>query len=87
MPISRAATACPRPCAAAPTAPTRRTAITEIATRLAAVHDANGGESIFFYGGGAQGTHMPGVYAQSTLAAIGVRYRSNALAQEKTGEA
>ena len=63
------------------------TAISEIAAKLAAVRDAHGGESIFYYGGGAQGNHLPGVYAQSTLAALGVRYRSNALAQEKTGEA
>lgn len=63
------------------------TAITEIATKLAGVRDAHGGESIFYYGGGGQGNHLPGVYAQSTLAALGVRYRSNALAQEKTGEA
>jgi len=63
------------------------TAIAEIAGKLAAVRDEHGGESIFYYGGGAQGNHLPGVYAQSTLAALGVRYRSNALAQEKTGEA
>lgn len=63
------------------------TAISEIAAKLAAVRDAHGGESIFYYGGGAQGNHLPGVYSQSTLAALGVRYRSNALAQEKTGEA
>jgi anaerobic selenocysteine-containing dehydrogenase len=63
------------------------TAITEIAAKLAAVRDEHGGESIFYYGGGGQGNHLPGVYAQSTLAALGVRYRSNALAQEKTGEA
>lgn len=63
------------------------TAIAEIAQKLAAVRDEHGGASIFYYGGGAQGNHLPGVYAQSTLAALGVRYRSNALAQEKTGEA
>ncbi|WP_285712925.1 molybdopterin-dependent oxidoreductase [Erythrobacter oryzae] len=63
------------------------TAISEIAGKLAAVRDQHGGESIFYYGGGAQGNHLPGVYSQSTLAALGVRYRSNALAQEKTGEA
>jgi anaerobic selenocysteine-containing dehydrogenase len=63
------------------------TAISEIAAKLAAVRDEHGGESIFYYGGGAQGNHLPGVYSQSTLAALGVRYRSNALAQEKTGEA
>lgn len=63
------------------------TAIAEVAARLAAVRDAHGGESILYYGGGGQGNHLPGVYAQATLAALGVRYRSNALAQEKTGEA
>lgn len=63
------------------------TAIREVSARLATVRDAHGGESIFYYGGGAQGNHLPGVYAQATLAALGVRYRSNALAQEKTGEA
>jgi anaerobic selenocysteine-containing dehydrogenase len=63
------------------------TAIREVAARLAAVRDAHGGESIFYYGGGGQGNHLPGVYAQATLSALGVRYRSNALAQEKTGEA
>lgn len=63
------------------------TAIAEVAARLAAVRDAHGGESILYYGGGAQGNHLPGVYSQSTLSALGVRYRSNALAQEKTGEA
>ena len=63
------------------------TAIAEIAAKLAGVRDVHGGESIFYYGGGGQGNHLPGVYSQSTLAALGVRYRSNALAQEKTGEA
>lgn len=63
------------------------TAIHEVAAGLAAVRDIHGGESIFYYGGGGQGNHLPGVYAQATLSALGVRYRSNALAQEKTGEA
>lgn len=63
------------------------TAIREVAARLAQVRDTHGGESIFYYGGGGQGNHLPGVYAQATLATLGVRYRSNALAQEKTGEA
>jgi anaerobic selenocysteine-containing dehydrogenase len=63
------------------------TAIREVAARLAAVRDEHGGASILYYGGGAQANHMPAVYAQSTLHALGVRYRSNALAQEKTGEA
>jgi len=62
------------------------TALTEVATRFAAVRDAWGGESIFYYGGGGQGNHLGGAYAAATRAALDSRYRSNALAQEKTGE-
>lgn len=61
-------------------------AIREIAAKLGAVRDDFGGESIFYYGGGGQGNHLPGAYARTTLSALGSRYRSNALAQEKTGE-
>jgi anaerobic selenocysteine-containing dehydrogenase len=62
------------------------TAISEVAARLGAVRDAHGGEKIFYYGGGGQGNHLGGAYAPATLAAFGARYRSSALAQEKTGE-
>jgi anaerobic selenocysteine-containing dehydrogenase len=62
------------------------TAISEIAQRFAAVRDTWGGESIFYYGGGGQGNHLGGAYATATRAALGSRFRSNALAQEKTGE-
>ena len=62
------------------------TAIGEIAGKLTAVRDAHGGESIFYYGGGGQGNHLPGAYASTSLGPLGVKYRSNALAQEKTGE-
>ncbi len=62
------------------------TAIGEVAARLAAVRDAYGGESIFYYGGGGQGNHLGGAYSGATLRALGARWRSNALAQEKTGE-
>ncbi len=62
------------------------TAVREVAARLGAVRDTHGGESIFYYGGGGQGNHLGGAYASATLAALGSRYRSNALAQEKTGE-
>jgi formate dehydrogenase len=62
------------------------TAIAEVAAGLAAVRDAHGGASIFYYGGGGQGNHLGGGYAAATRAALGSRYRSNALAQEKTGE-
>ncbi len=61
-------------------------AIREVAARLAAVRDAHGGETIFYYGGGGQGNHLPGAYSAATRRALGSRYRSSALAQEKTGE-
>ena len=62
------------------------TAIREVAARLARVRDTFGGDTIFYYGGGAQGNHLPGAYARATRAALGSIYASNALAQEKTGE-
>ncbi|MFS8103858.1 molybdopterin-dependent oxidoreductase [Lentzea alba] len=62
------------------------TAINEIAARLGEVRDTFGGETIFYYGGGGQGNHLGGAYSPATLAAFGARYRSSALAQEKTGE-
>jgi formate dehydrogenase len=62
------------------------TAIAEAASRLAAVRDAHGGENIFYFGGGGQGNHLGGAYGTCTMQAFGGRYRSNALAQEKTGE-
>jgi len=62
------------------------TALSELATKLTAARDHHGGASIFYYGGGGQGNHLPGAYATATRRALGSRYRSNALAQEKTGE-
>lgn len=62
------------------------TAIAEVAQKLAAIRDEHGGDSIFHYGGGAQGNHLIGAYGRATRAALGSRYTSNALAQEKTGE-
>lgn len=62
------------------------TAIREVAARLCAVRDAHGGDTIFYYGGGGQGNHLPGAYSTATRRALGSRYRSSALAQEKTGE-
>ncbi|TNE84674.1 MAG: molybdopterin oxidoreductase family protein [Deltaproteobacteria bacterium] len=61
-------------------------AIREVAEKLAAVRDNHGGTKIFYYGGGGQGNHLPGAYATATRKALGSRYRSSALAQEKTGE-
>lgn len=63
------------------------TAINEIAEKFAAIKQRHGGESILYYGGGSQGNHLGGTYADSTIKALGIQYRSNALAQEKTGEA
>ncbi len=62
------------------------TAIREVAARFAHIRDTFGGDTIFYYGGGAQGNHLPGAYARATRAALGSVYASNALAQEKTGE-
>jgi len=62
------------------------TAIGEIARKLSAIRDRHGGETILYYGGANQGSHLGGTYADSTQKALGIRYRSNALAQEKTGE-
>jgi anaerobic selenocysteine-containing dehydrogenase len=61
-------------------------AIREVADKLVALRDTHGGASIFYYGGGAQGNHLPGAYSAGTRRAVGSRYRSNALAQEKTGQ-
>ncbi len=62
------------------------TAIREVAARFAAIRGEHGGESIFYYGGGGQGNHLPGAYGRSTRALLGSVHRSSALAQEKTGE-
>ena len=62
------------------------TAIAEVAARLGAVRDQYGGETILYYGGGGQGNHLGGGYSAAMLRAFGAKYRSNALAQEKTGE-
>jgi anaerobic selenocysteine-containing dehydrogenase len=62
------------------------TAIREVAAKLVAIRDTQGGDKILYYGGGGQGNHLPGAFATATRAALGIRYASNALAQEKTGE-
>jgi anaerobic selenocysteine-containing dehydrogenase len=62
------------------------TAIREIAEKFTAIKLQHGGDSILYYGGGSQGNHLGGTYADSTIKALGIQYRSNALAQEKTGE-
>ena len=62
------------------------TAIAEIAAGFRRIADEHGGESIFYYGGGGQGNHLGGSYSGAFLRALGSRFRSSALAQEKTGE-
>ncbi len=51
------------------------------------IRDDHGGASIFYYGGGGQGNHLGGAYSSAFLKSLGAKYRSSALAQEKTGEA
>lgn len=60
-------------------------AIREVTARAAALVGAHGGGSLMYYGGGGQGNHLPSVYSRATRAALGMRYQSSALAQEKTG--
>jgi len=62
------------------------TAISEVAEGFRTIADEHGGDKIFYYGGGGQGNHLGGAYSGAFLKTIGSRYRSNALAQEKTGE-
>jgi anaerobic selenocysteine-containing dehydrogenase len=63
------------------------TAISEVAAGFKRIADTHGGDKIFYYGGGGQGNHLGGAYSGAFLKALGSHYRSNALAQEKTGEA
>ncbi len=63
------------------------TAISEIASKLLEVREAHGGDAILFYGGGGQGNHLGGAYRGPLQRLLGSHYSSNALAQEKCGEA
>ena len=62
------------------------TAIAEIAAKLREVVDRHGGKSIALYGGGGQGNHAGGAYANAMLRGLGSRHVFNALSQEKTGD-
>jgi anaerobic selenocysteine-containing dehydrogenase len=62
------------------------TAIREVADKLAQIRDTHGGSKILYYGGGGQGNHLGGAYSGATRQTLDMRYASNALAQEKTGE-
>ncbi len=62
------------------------TAVREVAQRLGAVRDAHGGDKILYYGGGGQGNHLCGAYGAALHKGFGGKYRSSAVAQEKSGE-
>jgi formate dehydrogenase len=62
------------------------TAVREVAAGFLKVRDKWGSASIFYYSGGGQGNHLVGAYGNCTRRALGSMFRSNALAQEKTGE-
>jgi len=60
-------------------------ALTEIADKMGAVRDNYGADAFAIVGGGGQGNHLGGAYAQQLRHAMGgSRYVYSALAQEKT---
>ncbi|MEM7358174.1 MAG: molybdopterin-dependent oxidoreductase [Pseudomonadota bacterium] len=61
-------------------------AIREVAAGFKAIKEQYGGEKILFLGGGGQGNHLGGMYSDGLQKTLGIKYRSNPLAQEKTGE-
>ncbi len=63
------------------------TAIADVAAAFQQVTADHGADKIMYYGGGGQGNHLCGAYGSATRKALGATRRSNALAQEKTGEA
>ena len=62
------------------------TAIREVAAGLKGIKYAHGGDKIYFIGGGGQGNHLGIPYGRALADTLGVKYYTNALAQEKTGE-
>src|SRR5258708_3384816 len=62
------------------------TAIAEITARLRELVDRHGGKSLALYGGGGQGNHAGGAYANALLGGPGSRHVYNALAEEKPGD-
>ena len=61
------------------------TAISEVAGKLKAIRDEHGGDKIFRVTGGSQGGQLGAVYCRPVLSALGVKYETCPLAQEKTG--
>ncbi|MGE0487057.1 MAG: molybdopterin-dependent oxidoreductase [Gammaproteobacteria bacterium] len=62
------------------------TAIADIAARLREVVSRHGPHALALYGGGGQGNHAGGAFANGFLRALGSRHVFNSLAQEKTGD-
>ena len=62
------------------------TAIADISHRLGRIRDVHGGRSLALYGGGGQGNHAGGAYANALMRGLGSRNVFNALSQEKTGD-
>jgi len=62
------------------------TAISEIANKLLGLRTAHGNVCLAYYGGGGQGNHMGGLYANAFRSAVGIPYFYSPLAQEKTGD-
>jgi len=63
-----------------------KTAVNDVADKLAHIRNTYGGHAIAYYGGGGQGNHMCQIYSSSFRAALGTPYLYTALAQEKTGD-
>ena len=62
-------------------------AIASVAAGLRGVIDRHGASKVLYYGGGGQGNHLVGTYGAALRNSLGITRKSNALAQEKTGEA
>lgn len=62
------------------------TAISEISARLREITARHGANALALYGGGGQGNHAGGAFANGFMRALGSRHVFNALAQEKTGD-
>ncbi|MEW8627526.1 MAG: molybdopterin-dependent oxidoreductase [Candidatus Thiodiazotropha sp.] len=61
-------------------------AISQVADKLAHIHNSYGPHSIAYYGGGGQGNHLCQIYSSSLRSTLGTPYLYTALAQEKTGD-
>lgn len=62
------------------------TAINEFAQRLLEIRASYGADRMLYYGGGGQGNHLGGAHSTGWRNYLGMKWWSNGLAQEKTGE-